>query len=81
MPLRPLVEYQPSPYRPRRLVIGALVLVALAYAASTLLKWVGVVTESGNYVTVNGLERANWMLGIALILLAVAVRLSLAPPS
>lgn len=81
MPLRPLSEYQPPRYRPKRSVIIAMVLVAAAYAVSMFLNWVGVITPVGNYVIVRGIEQANWMLGVAAILLAVAVRLGLAPPT
>lgn len=81
MPLTPLSAYQPPPYRPKLPVVIALVLVAVVYAASMLLDWVGVITAAGSYVIVTGLHQANWMLLVAAILLAVALRLSVSPPS
>jgi hypothetical protein len=73
--LRPLSEYQPEPYRPRWAAIGALVAVAVAFAATMPLGWVGVVTPLGRYVHVSGIEMANWMLLAAVVIVVVAVRL------
>ena len=111
MPLTPLSAYQPPPYRPKLPVVIALVLVAVVYAASMLLDWVGrtkseprataaaraieravdatiaardaLTPDLGGAATtiVNGLHQANWMLLVAAILLAVALRLSVSPPS
>jgi hypothetical protein len=81
MALRPLSTYQAPPYRPRVAVIAALVAVAVLYAASMPLNWVGVVTSAGAYVIVTGFRQANWMLVVAAVVIAVAVRLSLAPPA
>ena len=81
MPLRSLAEYQLERYRPKRLAIVMLTAAAVLYATSTLFNWVGVVTPTGRYVIVNGLEQASWMLFVALVLIAVAARLTVAPPA
>ena len=62
-------------------VIAGFVTVAVLYAASMLLNWVGVFTPTGGYVIVNGLHQANWLLAVAVVLVAVAARLSVAPPA
>jgi hypothetical protein len=81
VPLKPIAEYQPERYLPKTLVIVAMVAVAILYAASMLLNWVGVVTPTGGYVIVNGLHQANWMLLVAAVVAAIAARLSVAPPA
>ncbi len=81
MSLSPLSRYQPPPYRPKVLVIVALVVVALLDATSMLLKWVGVFTSAGDYVIANGLQQASWILVVAAVVVALAVRLSLRPPT
>jgi hypothetical protein len=78
--LKPLSAYQSGPYRPRRVAITALLLVALLYTGSMPLHWVGVVTATGSYVIVSGIDKASWMLVAAAIAVAIAVRLMLAPP-
>jgi hypothetical protein len=80
MPLTPLSEYKEPPYRPKILVIAAFTLLAVVYGESVLLNWVGVVTPSGRYVIASGIQRANWMLLVASVVAALAVRLALAPP-
>ena len=44
------------------------------------LRWVGVVTATGSYVIVSGIDKASWMLVAAAVTVAIAVRLMLAPP-
>jgi hypothetical protein len=78
--LKPLSTYQSRPYRPRRVAILALLAVALLYACSMPLRWVGVVTATGSYVIVPGIDKASWMLAAAAVIVAVATRLTLAPP-
>jgi hypothetical protein len=78
--LKPLSAYQAGPYRPRRLAIVALLLVAFLYVGSMPLHWVGVVTAYGSYVIVSGIDKASWMVIAAAIIVAIAVRLMLAPP-
>lgn len=80
MSLKPLSAYQPGPYRPRRLAIAGLLAVAAMFLLSLPLHWVGVVTELGQYEMVSGIERANWVVAVAVVALAVAVRLMLRPP-
>lgn len=80
MSLKPLSAYQPEPYRPRRLAIAGLLAVAAMFLLSLPLNWVGVVTELGQYEMVSGIERANWVVAVAVVALAVAVRLMLRPP-
>ncbi len=80
MALRPLSAYQTAAYRPRLLAVGGLVAVAILYASSMSLRWVGVVTPGGAYVIVDGLREANWLLAIAAIVLGLALRLYVAPP-
>src|ERR1700727_547485 len=80
MPLTPLSEYKEPPYRPKILVIAAFTLLAVVYGESVLLNWVGVVTPSGRYVIASGIQRAIWMLLVAVVVAALAVRLALAPP-
>jgi hypothetical protein len=80
MPLTPLSEYKAPPYQPKILVLGAFTLVALADGASVLLNWVGVITPSGRYVIARGIQQANWMLLVAVVVAALAIRLALAPP-
>ena len=81
MPLKPIAAYQSERYVPKAPVIVAMAAVAILYAASMLLNWVGVVTPTGRYVIVNGLRQANWMLLVAAVVAAIAVRLSVAPPA
>jgi hypothetical protein len=78
--LQPLSAYQPGPYRPRRLAIGALLAVAAMYLVSVPLHWVGVVTATGSYRIVSGVERATWVVGVAAVVAAVALRLMRRPP-
>jgi hypothetical protein len=78
--LKPLSTYQPRPYRPRLVAIIALLAVALLYACAMPLHWVGVVTATGSYVIVSGIDKASWMLLAAAVIVAIAVRLMLAPP-
>ena len=78
--LKPLSAYQSGPYRPRRVAITALFFVALLYVGSMPLHWVGVVTATGTYVIVSGIDKANWLLVAAAAIVAIAVRLMLAPP-
>ena len=80
MGLRPLSAYKVAPYRPRVLAILALGVVAVLYVASMPLLWVGVVDETGHYLHVTGIEKANWVLVAAAIVVAIAVRLIVAPP-
>jgi hypothetical protein len=80
MPLTPLSEYQSLPYRPRIEVVVAFTVVVLLYTFSMFLNWAGVFTQSGSYVIVDGLRQANWLLIVAAILVALAVRISVAPP-
>jgi hypothetical protein len=79
--LRPLSAYGAERYRPRILVIIALSLVAALYVGSMFLNWVGVVTADGSYVIVTGLRQANWMLGVAGVVVVIAVRISRTPPA
>jgi hypothetical protein len=81
MPLTPLPELRAPPYRPQILVIVGLVLVALLDGASVFLKWVGVITAGGSYVIANGLQEASWMLVVAVVVAALAIRLTVAPPA
>lgn len=81
MSLSPLSRYQPPPYRPKVLVIVALMVVAILDATSMLLNWVGVFTSGGSYVIANGLQQASWILVVAAVVIALAVRLSLGPPT
>jgi hypothetical protein len=81
MSLTPLSRYRPPPYRPKVLVIIVLMVVALLDATSMLLKWVGVFTSGGSYVIANGLQQASWVLVVAAVVIALAVRLSLGPPT
>ena len=53
---------------------------ALVDGASVLLNWVGVITPSGRYVIARGIQQANWMLLVAVVVAALAIRLALAPP-
>jgi hypothetical protein len=78
--LKPLSEYQLGPYRPRRVATGGLFAVAVLYAVSMPLHWVGVVTATGSYQIVSGIEQANWALVVAAIIVAIAVRLLRQPP-
>lgn len=78
--LKPLSTYQSRPYRPRLVAILALLAVALLYACSMPLRWVGVVTATGSYAIVSGIDKASWMLVAAAVIVAVAARLTLAPP-
>jgi hypothetical protein len=78
--LKPLSVYQSGRYRPPRVAITALVLTALLYMGSMPLHWVGVVTTTGSYVIVSGIDKASWMLVAAAITVGIAVRLVLAPP-
>ncbi len=81
MTLKPLSEYHAEPYRPRWVAVAGLLAVAAVYVASMPLLWVGVVTATGGYQRVPGIERANWMILAAAVVLAVAVRLMRSPPS
>jgi hypothetical protein len=81
MSLTPLSRYQPPPYRPKVMVIVALLTVALLDTASMLLNWVGVITDAGGYVIANGFEQASWVLVVAAVVIALAVRLVLGPPT
>jgi hypothetical protein len=81
MSLTPLSRYQPPPYRPKVMVIVALLTVALLDTASMLLNWVGVITDAGAYVIANGFEQASWVLVVAAVVIALAVRLVLGPPT
>jgi hypothetical protein len=78
--LKPLSTYQSRPYRPRLVAILALLAVALLYACSMPLRWVGVVTATGSYVIVSGIDKASWMLVAAAVIVAVAARLTFAAP-
>jgi len=78
--LKPLSAYRSGPYRTRRVAITTLLIAALLYACSMPLQWVGVITATGSYVTVSGIDKASWMLGAAAIIVAVAVRLMVEPP-
>ena len=81
MPLSSLSRYQPPPYRPKVLVIVALVTVALLDAASMPLNWVGVITDGGSYVIANGVQQASWIIFVTVVVLAVGARLVLGPPT
>ena len=81
MSLTPLSRYQPPPYRPKVPVIVALLTVAALDAASMPLHWVGVITDAGSYVIANGFEQASWVLVVAAVVIALAVRLILGPPT
>ena len=81
MSLSPLSRYQPPPYRPKVLVIVALLTVALMDLVSMLLNWVGVITDAGNYVIANGFEQASWVLVVVVVVIALAVRLIVGPPT
>jgi hypothetical protein len=78
--LKPLSAYQPGPYRPRRVAIAGLLAVAVLYTASMPLHWAGVVTATGGYQLVTGIEQANWMLVAAVVIAVAAVRLMREPP-
>jgi hypothetical protein len=78
--LQPLSAYEGPPYRPKRMAIGALFGVAVAFAGAMFLPWVGVVSVTGAYEKADGIERANWLLLIAVIIVLVAVRLVREPP-
>jgi hypothetical protein len=78
--LTPLSAYEHPSYRPRWLGIAALLVTAVAYVCSMPLEWAGVITPSGAYSIVNGFRIANWVLGIAAVVLVVAVRLIFVPP-
>lgn len=80
MTLKPLSAYQPGPYRPRRVAIGAFLAVAAMYLVSVPLHWVGVVTATGSYRIVSGFERATWVVGVAAVVVAIALRLMRRPP-
>ncbi|HVC41368.1 MAG TPA: hypothetical protein VND54_05265 [Candidatus Saccharimonadales bacterium] len=62
-------------------MVVAFAVVAALYTVSMFLSWVGVFTQSGRYVIVDGLRQANWLLAVAAALVALAVRVSLAAPS
>src|SRR5579859_1181467 len=81
MPLSPLSRFQPPPYRPKGLVIAGMLTVALLDTASMPLNWVGVITDGGSYVIANGFEQASWVLVVAVVVIALAVRLILGPPT
>jgi hypothetical protein len=78
--LKSLSAYGYSPYRPRWLGIVALLATAAGYVCSMPLEWAGVITPSGAYAIVDGFRIANWVLGIAVVVLVVAVRLIFVPP-
>jgi hypothetical protein len=78
--LRPLSAYEHPSFRPRRLGIAALLVTAAAYACSMPLEWAGVITPTGAYAIVDGIRIANWLLGIAVVVMVVAVRLIFVPP-
>jgi hypothetical protein len=78
--LKPLSAYESAPYRPRRVAITALLTAAVLYIGSMPLHWVGVVTSTGSYVIVSGVDKASWIVVAAAIVVAVAVRLMRAPP-
>ncbi len=80
MTLRPLSEYQPTPYRPKWPAVTGLFVAAASYVVSMPLHWAGVVTPLGRYVIVTGIEQANWMIVAAVAVVAVAVRLIREPP-
>src|SRR5579864_7463417 len=80
MGLRPLTAYQTAPYRPRILAIAGFVIVAVMFACSMPLRWVGVITESGSYMIADGWSQASWLLVVGVLAIALAVRLYLAPP-
>ena len=80
MPLTPISQYRAPAYKPKILVIVALIVVALLDAGSVPLKWVGVITSSGAYVIDTGLQQASWMLVVAAVAAALAIRLTVAPP-
>jgi hypothetical protein len=42
---------------------------------------VGVITDAGAYVIANGFEQASWVLVVAAVVIALAVRLVLGPPT
>ena len=81
MSLSPLSRYQPPRYRPKVPVIVALLTVALLDVASIFLNWVGVITDAGSYVVANGFEQASWVLVVAVVVIALAVRLIVGPPT
>ena len=81
MPLTPLSEYQSLPYRPRIAVVVAFAGVAVLYTVSMFLNWAGVFTQGGTYLIVDGLRQANWLMVVAAVVVALAVRVSLAPPA
>lgn len=81
MPLSPLSRYQPPPYRPKVLVVVAMLTVALLDAVSLPLNWVGVITDGGSYVIENGVEQASWILVVAVVVVALAIRLMVGPPT
>jgi len=81
MSLSPLSRYQPRPYRPKVPVIVALLTVALLDVASMFLNWVGVITDAGSYVIANGFEQASWVLVVAVVVIALGVRVIVGPPT
>jgi hypothetical protein len=81
MPLTPLSDFKGPPYRPKIPVIAGLAVVALLDATSVPLKWVGVITPSGSYVIASGIQQASWMLVVAVVVAALAIRLAIAPPA
>ena len=80
MSLRPLSAYEAGPYRPRRKAIAALLVVAAVYVGSMPLHWVAVISSTGTYEIVDGLQQANWILVGTVAIVAVAVALVRAPP-
>ena len=51
--------------------------VAILDATSMLLNWVGVFTSGGSYVIANGIQQASWILVVAVVVIALAIRLAL----
>jgi hypothetical protein len=78
--LKPLSAYRSGPYRPPLAAIASLLLAAVLYTGSMPLHWVGVVSATGSYVIVSGIDKASWVVAAASIIVALAVRLILAPP-
>jgi len=78
--LRPLSAYDAGPYRPRRTAIAALLVASAVYVGSMPLHWVAVISPTGTYEIVDGLQQANWILVGTVAIVAVAVALVRAPP-
>lgn len=80
--LRELFATWPSPpYRPPVVLVTALLAVVVLMAASMPLQWFHRYIPAHEFHIVHGYNGANWLLVVALLVLAAAVRVALRPPS